>query len=427
MRPSVVLDMKRSAVREAVGRFRTATPRIFGSVLHGTDRDGSDIDLLVDALPGATLLDLGDLEIAAGRGRRFADARRPAAEVPGQGARGGTTGMSENRLPDYIDHTQQAAADACSFVEGLSKDDFLADKRTQQAVIMNFIVIGEAATKVLDGYAEFTQAHPEVPWRSMRNIRNRMSHGYFDINLDVVWERRHKNGYRHCSNNCPQCARMSTTTTVTTKAWNHDQRQQAANVRSLDCVRPGHPSAALGQVDLNELSDSQAFRETGSRGRNGHWQLHNNATNEFQPPSPYRSEHFNRRGYVHMMITMSAVKRSLIALIVWTSTLPAWVFPLLWITHSPLDLAAVTPFSAWVAFFVVTIQWVTTSKVSAIAIVAGWMSGIIFFGIVMLLPSTKWIDSLGAVGVMCLYSSPALCLAGYLTWSRFRKRAVASC
>ena len=62
MRPSVVLDMKRNAVREAVSRFRTTNPRIFGSVLHGTDRDGSDLDLLVDALSGATLLDLGDLE-----------------------------------------------------------------------------------------------------------------------------------------------------------------------------------------------------------------------------------------------------------------------------------------------------------------------------------------------------------------------------
>ena len=96
--------------------------------------------------------------------------------------------MSENRLPDYIDHIQQAATDACSFVEGLAKDDFLEDKRTQQAVIMNFIIIGEAATKVMDGYVEFTQAHPEVPWRSMRNMRNRMAHGYFDIDLHVVWE-----------------------------------------------------------------------------------------------------------------------------------------------------------------------------------------------------------------------------------------------
>ncbi len=61
MRPSVVLDMKRSAVREAVNRFRTANLRVFGSVLHGTDREGSDLDLLVDTLPGATLLDLGGL------------------------------------------------------------------------------------------------------------------------------------------------------------------------------------------------------------------------------------------------------------------------------------------------------------------------------------------------------------------------------
>ena len=96
--------------------------------------------------------------------------------------------MSENRLADYLDHIQQAATDACSFVEGMAKDDFLADKRTQQAVIMSLIVIGEAATKVMNGYAAVTQAHAEVPWRYMRGMRNRMAHGYFDINLDVVWE-----------------------------------------------------------------------------------------------------------------------------------------------------------------------------------------------------------------------------------------------
>ncbi|BAO80181.1 uncharacterized conserved protein [Serpentinimonas raichei] len=70
----------------------------------------------------------------------------------------------------------------------MAKEDFLEDKRTQQAVIMSLIVIGEAATKVMDGYAEFTRAHAAVPWRSMRNMRNRMAHGYFEINLDVVWD-----------------------------------------------------------------------------------------------------------------------------------------------------------------------------------------------------------------------------------------------
>ena len=61
MKPSTAIDLKRAAVREAASRFRAANPRIFGSVLHGTDRDGSDLDLLVDALPGATLFDLGGL------------------------------------------------------------------------------------------------------------------------------------------------------------------------------------------------------------------------------------------------------------------------------------------------------------------------------------------------------------------------------
>jgi uncharacterized protein with HEPN domain len=96
--------------------------------------------------------------------------------------------MNTNRLPDYLDHMQQAAADACIFVEGLEKADFMADKRTQQAVIMSLIVLGEAATKVMDGYADFTLAHAQVPWRSMRGMRNRIAHGYFDINLEVVWE-----------------------------------------------------------------------------------------------------------------------------------------------------------------------------------------------------------------------------------------------
>ncbi len=63
MRPSIALDLNRSAVRETASRFRTANPRIFGSVLYGTDQDGSDLDLLVDALPGATLFDLGGLQV----------------------------------------------------------------------------------------------------------------------------------------------------------------------------------------------------------------------------------------------------------------------------------------------------------------------------------------------------------------------------
>ena len=62
MRPSLAFETHRRAIREFVKKYPTVNPRVFGSVLHGTDHEESDLDVLVDALPGATLLDLGDLE-----------------------------------------------------------------------------------------------------------------------------------------------------------------------------------------------------------------------------------------------------------------------------------------------------------------------------------------------------------------------------
>jgi len=96
--------------------------------------------------------------------------------------------MSQDRLAEYLKHMQQAATDACDFVEGLSKDQFLTDKRTQQAVIMSLVIIGEAATKLMDKSPEFVNGNPQLPWRQMRGMRNRIAHGYFAVNLDIVWD-----------------------------------------------------------------------------------------------------------------------------------------------------------------------------------------------------------------------------------------------
>lgn len=96
--------------------------------------------------------------------------------------------MNESRLPDYLEHIRQAATNACAYVEGMNKADFLDDPRTQQAVVMNLIIIGEAATKLLQDHPDFTGRHADIPWRSMKGMRNRIAHGYFEINLDVVWD-----------------------------------------------------------------------------------------------------------------------------------------------------------------------------------------------------------------------------------------------
>lgn len=96
--------------------------------------------------------------------------------------------MTLNRLPDYLAHMHQAIVDAHAFTEGMAQADFQQDKRTQQAVVMSLIVLGEAATKVMDQYPAFAAEHTAIPWRNMRGMRNRIAHGYFDINLQVVWD-----------------------------------------------------------------------------------------------------------------------------------------------------------------------------------------------------------------------------------------------
>lgn len=95
---------------------------------------------------------------------------------------------NELRLPDYLDHMLAAALQACSYVEGMDQATFLGDKRTQQAVVLNLVVIGEVASKLLHDCAPFLDGYPTVPWRSMKGMRNRIAHGYFDLDLAIVWD-----------------------------------------------------------------------------------------------------------------------------------------------------------------------------------------------------------------------------------------------
>jgi uncharacterized protein with HEPN domain len=89
---------------------------------------------------------------------------------------------------EMLEHMRDAVRQSLEFTEGMDKDMFLADKRTQQAVILNLVILGEAATKLMDRHPEIVEAHPEIEWRAMRGMRNRIAHGYYDINLEVVWE-----------------------------------------------------------------------------------------------------------------------------------------------------------------------------------------------------------------------------------------------
>lgn len=96
--------------------------------------------------------------------------------------------MKQGRINDYLAHMLEAIDLACSYVDGLDEPGFLADRRTQQAVILNIVVLGEAATKLANDHPAFVALYEDVPWQSMRGMRNRMAHGYFDIDLGIVWQ-----------------------------------------------------------------------------------------------------------------------------------------------------------------------------------------------------------------------------------------------
>ena len=96
--------------------------------------------------------------------------------------------MSQTRAIDYVGHMLEAARLASSYVDGMDKEGFLADRRTQQAVILNIVILGEAAAKLAHSHPELLDRYPHVPWKSVRGMRNRMAHGYFDIDLSILWQ-----------------------------------------------------------------------------------------------------------------------------------------------------------------------------------------------------------------------------------------------
>ncbi|MFT3718983.1 DUF86 domain-containing protein [Pseudorhodoferax sp.] len=91
----------------------------------------------------------------------------------------------EKRLADHVRDMLAAAKQTLQYTAGMDRAGFLADVRTQQAVFFNVVMLGEAAARVMDRHAAFALAHPQVPWRA---VRNQVAHGYASIDTDLVWD-----------------------------------------------------------------------------------------------------------------------------------------------------------------------------------------------------------------------------------------------
>ena len=96
------------------------------------------------------------------------------------------------RVPDYLGHILEAIRRIRLYVEDLTEARFLEDAKTQDAVIRNFEIIGEACRNIDSHHPEFTQEHPEVPWGFAYEMRNALTHGYFKVDLEIVWKTVHK-------------------------------------------------------------------------------------------------------------------------------------------------------------------------------------------------------------------------------------------
>jgi uncharacterized protein with HEPN domain len=93
--------------------------------------------------------------------------------------------MSKRRDRDFLRDILEAAHRIERYTEGMTYEAFLRDTKTQDAVIRNLEIVGEA-TKNLS--AEVREEHHDLPWRGMAGVRDRLIHDYFGINLDVVWQ-----------------------------------------------------------------------------------------------------------------------------------------------------------------------------------------------------------------------------------------------
>ena len=78
-----------------------------------------------------------------------------------------------------------AAGDAVAFIAALDQAQFTRSKLHQNAVIRSLEVVGEAAAKVSP---EFRDAHPEIAWRDMVGMRNRLIHNYSNVSLEIIWD-----------------------------------------------------------------------------------------------------------------------------------------------------------------------------------------------------------------------------------------------
>ena len=93
--------------------------------------------------------------------------------------------MSERTNQEFLSDIQEGIRRITDYTGGMTYETFLTDTKTQDAVIRNLEVIGEATKNLSEG---LRTKYAKLPWRSMAGVRDRLIHHYFGVNLDIVWQ-----------------------------------------------------------------------------------------------------------------------------------------------------------------------------------------------------------------------------------------------
>lgn len=93
--------------------------------------------------------------------------------------------MSKRDPQILLEDIRDAIGKIERYCAGLSRDDFLGDDKTVDAVVRNLEIIGEAVRRLPD---DFKDAHPGIPWSQIGGLRNRIVHDYSGLDLELIWE-----------------------------------------------------------------------------------------------------------------------------------------------------------------------------------------------------------------------------------------------
>lgn len=91
------------------------------------------------------------------------------------------------RIPDYLEHILKAIQRISHYTDDMVEHTFLENELVQDAVIRNIEIIGEAAKNIERHHSDFAEKYSDVPWSDMYLMRNRVSHGYFTVDLEIIW------------------------------------------------------------------------------------------------------------------------------------------------------------------------------------------------------------------------------------------------